>query len=118
MCSSDLPSEISDTILAQVGTLIALRLTNSSDKNTVQSAAPNNMSSLIELLPSLRIGEAIVVGEAIKIPSRVKIELVHPRPSSNDPELAKHWNEEFKPNNENYKSVVTSIREQKVNKKE
>lgn len=110
------PSEISNTILAQVGTLIALRLTNSGDKGTVQSAAPNNMSSLIDLLPSLRIGEAIIVGEAIKIPSRVRVKLVHPRPSSNDPELAKSWNCSFEQNDTNYKNVVTAIREQKLTK--
>lgn len=107
------PSEISETILAQVGTFIALRLTNSGDKNTVQSAAPNNMTSLIELLPSLRIGEAIIVGEAINIPSRVRIELVEPRPSSNDPKLVEAWLKKFESNNNAYKEVVKSIREQK-----
>lgn len=107
------PSEISETILAQVGTFIALRLTNSGDKGTVQSSAPNNMNSLIELLPSLRIGEAIIVGEAINIPSRVRIELVEPRPSSNDPELVESWKKEFKPSDKNYKNVVTAIREEK-----
>lgn len=107
------PSEISETILAQVGTFIALRLTNSGDKGTVQSSAPNNMNSLIELLPSLRIGEAIVVGEAINIPSRVRINLVEPRPSSNDPDLNRAWENTFQPNNDNYKSVVKAIREQK-----
>ncbi|MBC6998342.1 ATP-binding protein [Cytophaga sp. FL35] len=112
------PSEISETILAQVGTFVALRLTNSGDKGTVQSSAPNNMNSLIELLPSLRIGEAIVVGEAINIPSRVRVKLVEPRPSSNDPEVVKSWKKEFKPSKENYKQVVTAIREQKpINKK-
>ncbi|MDR6942955.1 ATP-binding protein [Mucilaginibacter pocheonensis] len=111
------PSEISETILAQVGTFIALRLTNSGDKNTVQSSAPNNMNSLIELLPSLRIGEAIVVGEAINIPSRVKINLVEPRPSSNDPDLSKAWNKAFVADENDYKSVVLSIREQKVESK-
>jgi hypothetical protein len=108
------PSEISETILAQVGTFIALRLTNSGDKNTVQSSAPNNMNSLIELLPSLRIGEAIVVGEAINIPSRVRINLVDPRPSSNDPDLSKAWHKTFTANKDDYKSVVLSIREQKL----
>lgn len=107
------PSEISETILAQAGTFLALRLTNSGDKGTVESAAPNNMSSLMELLPSLRIGEAIVVGEAINIPSRVRIELVEPRPSSNDPELVVSWKTKFKPDEKNYKAVVTAIREQK-----
>jgi len=107
------PSEISESILAQVGTFIALRLTNSSDKNTVQSAAPNNMSSLIDLLPTLRIGEAIVVGESIIIPSRVRIALVEPRPSSDDPKLVKQWKNKFKPHKRNYKKVVTALREQK-----
>jgi len=108
------PSEISETILAQVGTFVALRLTNSGDKNTVQSSAPNNMNSLIELLPSLRIGEAIIVGEAINIPSRVRINLVDPRPSSNDPDLSKAWHKKFVSNKDDYKSVVLSIREQKL----
>lgn len=105
------PSEISETILAQVGTFIALRLTNSSDKNTVQSASPNNMTSLMDLLPSLRIGEAIIVGEAIKIPTRVRIELVEPRPSSTDPQLVKYWKKTFQSDDNNYKRVVTAIRE-------
>lgn len=107
------PSEISETILAQVGTYIALRLTNSSDKNTVQSSAPNNMNTLIELLPSLRIGEAILVGEAINIPTRVRIELIEPRPSSSDPKLVESWKKSFKPIKGTYKKVVTASREQK-----
>ncbi len=107
------PSEISESILAQVGTFIALRLTNSSDKNTVQSAAPNNMTSLIDLLPTLRIGEAVIVGESIIIPSRVRIDLVEPRPSSDDPKLVRQWKTESKPNKDNYKKVVTALREQK-----
>ncbi len=107
------PSEISHTILAQVGTFIALRLTNTSDKSTVSSSAPNNMTSLIDLLPSLRVGEAIIVGESIKVPSRVRIPKVEPRPSSNDPEVSTHWQQQFNENEENYKQVVTSIRIQK-----
>ena len=111
---SQRPSEISDTILAQVGTLIALRLTNSSDQGIVKSSAPDNLNSLIDLLPSLRIGEAVIVGESIKIPSRVRVQLNNPRPTSEDPKLVKCWNREFKPSNENYKTVVTKIREQKT----
>jgi hypothetical protein len=109
------PSEISETILAQVGTFIALRLTNSSDKNTVQSAAPNNMNGLMDLLPTLRVGEAIIIGEAINIPTRVTIDLVEPRPSSNDPDLISSWSKPFNTDNDNYVSVVRAIREQKLN---
>lgn len=111
---SQRPSEISETILAQVGTFIALRLTNSSDQSIVKSSAPDNLNSLIDLLPSLRTGEAIIVGEAIKIPSRVRVKLNMPRPTSDDPKLVECWSKEHLPNDENYKSVVTKIRQQKL----
>lgn len=117
MVISQRPSEISETILAQVGTYIALRLTNSSDQSIVKSSAPDNLISLIDLLPSLRTGEAIIVGEAIKIPSRVRIKLESPRPTSDDPKLVEAWNKEHKPNKDNYKKVVTSIREQQLKTK-
>jgi hypothetical protein len=113
MVVSQRPSEISATILSQVGTFIALRLTNSADQSTVKSASPNNMMSLIDFLPSLRVGEAVVVGESIKIPSRVRINLVSPRPSSNDPELVKNWSREYKSDDDHYKKLITMMREQK-----
>ncbi|MCM2996147.1 ATP-binding protein [Paenibacillus cellulositrophicus] len=111
---SQRPSEISETILSQVGTFIALRLTNSSDQSIVKSLAPDNMNSLIDLLPSLRIGEAIVVGEAIKIPSRIRLPLQNPRPDSADPKLVEKWKIEFAEDLQCYQKVVTKIREQKL----
>lgn len=110
---SQRPSEISETILAQVGTFIALRLTNSGDQSIVKNSAPDNLNSLIDLLPSLRTGEAIIVGEAIKIPSRVRIKLNVPRPTSDDPKLVEKWLELHPESDENYKVVVTRIRQQK-----
>lgn len=110
---SQRPSEISETILAQVGTFIALRLTNSGDQSIVKNSAPDNLNSLIELLPSLRTGEAIIVGEAIKIPSRVRLKLNEPRPTSDDPKLVEKWLELHPEDPENYKLIVTRIRQQK-----
>ncbi|VFQ47441.1 ATP-binding protein [Desulfoluna butyratoxydans] len=112
---SQRPSEISETILAQLGTLIALRLTNSGDQSIVKSSSPDNLNSLIDLLPSLRIGEAVIVGESIKIPSRVRIKLNNPRPTSEDPKLVECWSKKHEPCDDNYKSVVTNIREQRIN---
>lgn len=108
---SQRPSELSETILAQVGIFIALRLTNSSDQSIVKSMAPDNMNSLISLLPSLRIGEAVIVGEAINIPTRVRLPLQSPRPDSSDPELVSAWMREYN-SDDDYKMVVTKIREQ------
>ena len=111
---SQRPSEISENILAQLGTLIALRLTNSSDQSIVKSSSPDNLNSLIDLLPSLRIGEAVIVGEAIKIPSRVRIKLNNPRPESEDPKLVECWEKKYDESDEYYKSVVTKLREQRI----
>lgn len=109
---SQRPSELSETILAQVGTFIALRLTNSSDQSIVKSMAPDNLNSLMNLLPSLRIGEAVIVGEAINIASRVRLPLQSPRPDSSDPELVAAWTKEYEAESDDYKAVVTKIREQ------
>lgn len=114
MIISQRPSEISETILAQVGTYIALRLSNSSDQSIVKASAPDNMTSLIDLLASLRTGEALIVGEAIKIPSRVRMQLNSPRPTSDDPKLVESWTKQHKHKADNYKTVVTAIREQKL----
>lgn len=111
---SQRPSELSESILSQIGTFIALRLTNSSDQAIVKSSAPDNMNSLMDLLPSLRIGEAVVTGEAIKIPSRIRLKLNHPRPTSDDPKLVECWTKVHNDHADNYKLVVTKIREQKI----
>jgi len=111
---SQRPSEISETILAQIGTLIALRLTNSGDQSIVKSSSPDNLNSLIDLLPSLRIGEAVIVGESIRIPSRVRIKLNNPRPTSEDPKLVECWKKAHTASDDNYKPVVTKIREQRL----
>ena len=109
---SQRPSELSETILAQAGTFIALRLTNSSDQSIVKSMAPDNLNSLMNLLPTLRIGEAVIVGEAINIASRVRLPLQSPRPDSSDPELVTAWTKEYETESDDYKAVVTKIREQ------
>ena len=120
MVISQRPSELSETILSQVGTFIALRLTNSSDQGIVNSLAPDNMNTLIKLLPSLRIGEAIVIGEAIKIPTRVRIAEEIPRAASDDPELVKKWSEPLvtKGQEEIYEQVAKNMRSRKFARSE
>jgi hypothetical protein len=88
---SQRPSELDETILSQCGTFIALRLSNTQDQGRVRSAFPDELSGFTDLLPALRTGEAIISGEATQIPSRVRVQLVEPRPNSGDPEVSKLW---------------------------
>ena len=92
------PSELPDTALAQCGTLISLRLSNSSDQGKIRSALPDSVSGLAEALPSLRTGEAIISGEALSLPARVLLDMPDPRPLADDPDIASWALEASKPN--------------------
>ncbi len=87
------PSELPDTALAQCGTLIALRLTNSSDQGKIKAALPDNIAGLAEVLPSLRTGEALISGEALVLPARALVDRPDPEPMAEDPSLAA-WRED------------------------
>jgi len=90
---SQRPSELDETILSQCGTFVSLRLTNSADQGRVKSTVPDELSGLINLLPVLRTGEALILGEAIQMPSRIRIDLIEPRPNSGDPNVSGLWSQ-------------------------
>lgn len=87
MIVSQRPSEIDTTILSQCGTFFALRLSNSTDRSHISSAVSDNLDGLTSMLPILRTGEAIILGEAVKLPMRTTIKAPpkDKRPDSQDP---------------------------------
>ena len=90
MIVSQRPSEIDPTILSQCGTIFAMRLANDTDRGQVTGAASDNLKGLFDMLPILRTGEAIIVGEAVSLPMRT---LINPPdknrwPDSRDPNVA------------------------------
>lgn len=93
MVVSQRPSEVDETILSQCGTFIALRLSNSADRGKVQAALPDSLAGIVDSLPVLRTGEAIITGEAARLPIRCRITLPSEtnRPNSEDPKVAKEW---------------------------
>ena len=111
---SQRPSEVDDTILSQCGTFIAMRLTNSSDQGQIKSTVPDAMAGMLELLPALRTGEALIMGEAVQFPYRVQIELVANRPDSRDPLVNDRWSEPRV--SADYDGIVTGWRAQRLPK--
>ena len=89
MVVSQRPSEIDQTILSQCGTIFAMRLANDIDRGHVTSAASDNLKGLFEMLPVLRTGEAVIVGEAVSLPVRTLIDppAKNRRPDSVDPRV-------------------------------
>lgn len=112
MVVSQRPSEVDETILSQCGTFIALRLSNGADRAKVQASLPDNLAGVVDSLPVLRVGEAVITGEAARLPIRCRITLPEEahRPNSEDPAVAKRWQGPRRP--ETYERVAASWRSQ------
>ncbi|MEK6650064.1 MAG: helicase HerA-like domain-containing protein, partial [Bacteroidota bacterium] len=91
MVVSQRPVEVSETILSQCNNYVILRLTNPADQNYVRRLIPDTFANLTDVLPSLRQGEALVVGEAISMPLRVQIDFPNPEPDSADIKFYDKW---------------------------
>jgi len=112
MIVSQRPSEVDESILSQCGTFVALRLSNPKDRSQVQGTVPDNLEGLMDMLPVLRTGEAIITGEAARLPMRARIALPREdrRPDSEDPDVAGRWRLSRIP--EDYEQVVAAWRGQ------
>lgn len=70
---SQRPSDVSTTILSQCSNIISLRLANKTDQNVVRQLLPESLEGLMEVLPTLDVGEAVVVGDATLLPTRIQM---------------------------------------------
>lgn len=114
MVVSQRPSEVDETVLSQCGTIIALRLSNPADRARVKGALPDNLAGLMDLLPVLRTGEAIIAGEAARLPVRCRVTLPSEehQPRSADPRVTEAWSKRRIA--EGYDRVVASWRAQRT----
>lgn len=115
MVVSQRPAEVDETVLSQCGTIIALRLSNPVDRARVKGTLPDNLAGLMDLLPVLRTGEAIITGEAARLPVRCRVALPRQEhlPRSNDPKVTQAWAR--RRSAEGYDRVVASWRSQQTN---
>lgn len=87
------PSDLSETVLSQSGTVISTRLNNVRDQDILRNALPDSHQGLTESIQSLRNRECIISGEAVSLPVRMRIDEVpeHLRPHSQDPVYSELW---------------------------
>jgi len=88
---SQRPSDVSKTILSQCNNFIALRLTNEQDQSAVRSVMPDSMAGIADVLPLLDIGEAIILGDSILLPSRIKLDMPLAKPLSLTRNFWREW---------------------------
>ena len=110
---SQRPAEVNRTVLSQCNNFIAMRLTNADDQSVVRHLLPESLGSFSDLLPILDTGEAIVVGDASLLPSRVRVREPRLKPDSATVEFWDQWNSEGKVSRL-HESVLSWRRQSKV----
>lgn len=88
---SQRPSDVSKTILSQCNNFLALRLTNETDQAVIKRLMPDSLSGLTGILPLLDTGEALMLGDAILLPSRIKLDKPAIPPNSATRDFWKDW---------------------------
>ena len=88
---SQRPHEVSETVLSQCGTFICLRVTNPDDQAYIRKLVPESEGDLVSVLAGLGRGEALVLGEAIPLPTRLKFDEPSPAPNSDDIDFYNKW---------------------------
>ena len=88
---SQRPSDVSTTILSQCNNVVSLRLTNGEDQATVKRLMPESLGGMMDCLPNLDIGEALVVGDAVLLPSRTRLTPPNEKPLSSTIDFWDEW---------------------------
>lgn len=88
---SQRPAEVNRTVLSQCNNFVAMRLTNAEDQTVIRRLMPDTLGGFTELLPILDIGEALVVGDAAMLPSRIRIDEPTRHPSSATVDFWDRW---------------------------
>lgn len=88
---SQRPSDVSRTILSQCNNFLILRLTNDQDQNVVRHLMPDSLAGVLDGLPLLDTGEALLLGDAILLPARIKLTLPRIEPLSATRDFWKEW---------------------------
>ena len=91
---SQRPSEVNRTVLSQSSNFIAMRLTNADDQAVIKKLLPDSIGNFADLLPILDIGEAIAVGDASLLPSRIIIDIPRQKPNSATVKFWDEWSKE------------------------
>lgn len=107
---SQRPSEVNRTVLSQCNNFVAMRLTNADDQAVIKRLLPDSLGDYSEMLPILDIGEAIAVGDASILPSRIKVDAPNLKPRSATVNFWDEWSKDV--SNNDIKNAVEFLRKQ------
>ena len=108
---SQRPSDVSKTILSQCNNFLSLRLTNDTDQAVIKRLMPDSLAGLTSILPLLDTGEALMSGDAVLLPSRIKLDRPTIAPDSATRDFWKDWGTQA-PDVEAINRAVEALRRQ------
>ncbi|WP_426699583.1 ATP-binding protein [Vibrio harveyi] len=91
---SQRPSEVNKTMLSQCSNFVSMRLTNADDQAVVKRLLPDSLGGFSDVLPTLDTGEALVVGDASLLPSRIRIDEPIHKPNSGTVDFWDEWQQQ------------------------
>lgn len=92
---SQRPSEVNKTMLSQCSNFISMRLTNAEDQSVIKRLLPDSLGGFSDVLPTLDTGEALVVGDASLLPSRIRIDAPINKPNSGTVDFWDEWQKDI-----------------------
>lgn len=109
---SQRPRELSSTILSQCGSFLCLRISNPDDQSYVRNLLPDSVRGITSMFSTLRRGEAILLGDSVMMPTRIRITRPNPQPESDDASFVSTWSED--PSDPDVDGVLAAWRAQSV----
>lgn len=97
---SQSPKSVDPDALSQANNMIILRLVEPKDQRHVQAASEALSDDLVNQLPSLNIGEALVLGLMTKVPTLVKVDEFKGRMVGDDIDILDQWRQSKKDDEE------------------
>jgi hypothetical protein len=79
---SQRPADISRTVVAQCNNFVVMRLTNDRDQQVIEQLVPESLARITDVLPLLEVGEAVVLGDALLLPTPVRFDVPVVKPAS------------------------------------
>lgn len=109
---SQRPSEVNKTMLSQCSNFVSMRLTNAEDQGVIKRLLPDSLGGFSDILPTLDTGEALVVGDASLLPSRIRIDEPKNKPNSGTVNFWDEWQKPVK--DKRLSSAVDNWRKQSI----
>ena len=90
---SQRPSELATSVLSQCNTSFVFRISSLRDQEIIQGTVADSAYGLLDFLPLLGNGEAIVIGDAVSMPVRIRFDRLQEerRPESMTARFSEAW---------------------------